>query len=139
MDEILFEKDLIRAVASELSMEDKKVEHHLTFLKKFLDQTTNSDDIHSLQLPHLGTMYRNVKGCSHMNIHLKSRGLEDKYSEKFAKNERAIKDILKKLEAFENISLHNTKRRIHNPYFTGTKNKKELEEFQNNGRQDKKG
>jgi len=138
MVEILFEKDLIRAVASELSMDSKKIEHHLTFLKKFLDQTVERDDIHSIQLPHLGTMYRNVKGCSHMNIYLKSRELEGKHHEKFAKNERDIEDILKKLKSFDNISLHNTKRRIHNPYFTGTKNRKELEEFQNHGGKNKK-
>lgn len=133
MAEILFEKELIRNVASDLGMEEKKIEHHLSFLKHFLSSVVNSDDIHSLQIPHVGVMYRNIKGCAHMNTYIERMGLGEKYQKRIDKNEQDIKNILTELKSFDNISLHNTKRRIHNPFFTCTKNKKELEKFQNNG------
>lgn len=133
MPEILFEHDIVRNVALELGMPEKKIEHHLNFFKHFVGVVVESDEIHSLQLPHLGTMYRNVKGCSHMNIYLEGRNLKEKHKPLFEKNQKDIENILGKLSKFKNRSLHNTKRRIHNPYFTCTKSKEELEKFQNHG------
>lgn len=133
MSEILFEHELVRKVSQELGMEEKKVEHHLGFLKHFIKVVVEKDEIHSLQFPHLGTMYRNIKGAAHMNIYIEGRNLKEKHKTLFDKNKKDIKNILDKLSTFENKSLHNVKRRIHNPYFTTTKSREELEKFQNHG------
>lgn len=135
--EILFEGDLIRSVAKELSMDEKKVEHHLVFLKRFLLDTIKRDDVHSFRFPHLGTMYRNIKGCAHSNIYIEKREIVEKKQAVYDKNTKDIAFILDELKSFQNKSLHNAKRRIHNPYFTCTKSWEELENFQNNGKKDR--
>lgn len=131
MSELLFEGDIVRSVAKELGMEVSKVEHHLEFLKNFINDVAESEDVHSLQLPHLGIMYRNIKGCAYQNICMKHLPSFERKRPKFEKNIRVIEDVLEKLKSFENLSLHNRRRRIVNAYFTCTKSKKELEEFQN--------
>lgn len=131
MSELLFEGDIVRRVAKELGMEVGKIEHHMEFLKKFINGVVESEDVHSLHLPHLGVMYRNIKGCSHQNIHMSYLPTFEKKRPRFEKNERIIKNVLERLKTFKNLSLHNRRRRIVNAYFTCTMSKKELEEFQN--------
>lgn len=134
VSEVLFEKELIRKAAAELGMDENKVQHHLNFMKDFLEEVMESDEIHSIQLPHLGVMYRNIKTCSHMVKYIDAFKPQFQTERKQAarrKSERDIKYLLGKLKSFENFSLHNYRRRLSNPYFTCIKNKEELEKFQN--------
>jgi hypothetical protein len=140
-EEIIFEKDIIKSVADELGMHPKKISLHMTFLKNYINDFSRSEK-HSLTLPHLGTMYRNLKGCARMNIYIEKTGLlqhEQKsaeFSKMFKKNREDIDGILSSIKGGNTISYHTSRRRIHHPFFTRWKKKKELEEFQNNERED---
>jgi len=134
MTEILFEKELIRKTAKDLGMSESKVQHHLNFMKDHMEDLMNQDDVHSIQLPHVGTMYRNIKACSHMVKYIKAFKPEfqtDKKNRAREKSERNIKYLIEKMGEFENFSLHNYRRRLANPYFTCIMKKEELEIFQN--------
>lgn len=129
--ELLYEGDIVRSVAKELGIEEAKVEYHLTFMKDFINDIVSGEEYHSLHIPHLGIMYRNVKGCAYQNTKMGFMERTPSRQEKFDKNLRIITDMLARLRKFRNLSLHNRRRRIHNSYFTCIKRKRELELFQN--------
>lgn len=134
MSEVLFEKELIRKTAEELEMSENKIQHHLNFMKDYLEDLMNRDDVHSIQFPHVGTMYRNIKACAHMIIYIESFKPEyqtEKKNRAKEKSKRDIEHLLGRMSEFENFSLHNSRRRLTNPYFTCIMKKKELEKFQN--------
>jgi hypothetical protein len=131
LPEVVYEKEIVRRAAKELGMDEAKVEYHMTFLKHMINTVMEDEQVHAIQISHLGTMYRNIKACASQNICIGFIKSTEKRVNRFAKNERIMADILEKFKTCENISLHNTRRRIHNAYFTCTKSRKELEEFQN--------
>lgn len=135
-EEILFERNIVNSVAKELGMHQKKISLHMTFLKAFINDIAKSDE-HSLQFPHLGVMYRNLKGCARMNIIIEKAGLLEKgeeaakFKKMLEKNTRDIESI--SLDTKQRVwkSYHTTRRRMQHPYFTRGRSKKLLEEFQN--------
>lgn len=137
MSEILFEKDIVKSVAEELGMSEAKIQAHMNFFKHFINEFAEGE-VHTLQLPGLGRMYRNMKACANMNIWLEKTGMTKKhpgkYDEKMEANIRHILDMKEKLLKNNTTCYHNTTRRIVNPYFTCIKRKKELELFQNSER-----
>jgi hypothetical protein len=141
-EEILFERNIVNSVAEELGMHPKKISLHMTFFKHFINEIAQSDK-HSLQFPHLGVMYRNLKGCAYTNMYIERTGLlrreEDgsKYKKIMEKNNKDIETIFRIAPNNYNSSPHIKRRRIHSPYFTKFKNKKFLEEFQNESRHEK--
>mgnify|MGYP003692478689 CR=1 FL=1 len=132
MSEILFDSDIIKATAAELGMDEKKIEHHLKFMTSHIETLQNTEGLHAIRLPHIGTMYRNIKACSSLVHTLKRYKPNERRLAAIEKNSAFLKDVLEKLKSFEHFSLHNYQRRLNNMYFNLKKNKRELEKFQNN-------
>lgn len=131
VSEILTEQQIIRDVAKELDISEDNVKAHMGFFKDFMEELMWRDDVHTIFIPHLGTMYKNLKACASIAIREKREVMNDKRTKIVEKAQRDVDYLLKELPEFENFSLHGYRKRLHNVYFTCGKNRKDLQKFQN--------
>lgn len=137
--DIVYGKDIVKAVAEKLKMDERKIQHVFDFLFPYIRQCSKKDDLFNIGLGQIGRIYfsafRMKKDLERRNkMNLVSRRQRDNYraaKKKVENFEKLYEEEKEKADVTYLRTVHYKGRALYKWYYTKNMNFKELEESQN--------